>query len=477
MLASNSDASTHRFKADKVLVVVVPTPLGVQRVDEVCPSPPPLVRTPGRDPREGVAQLLARCPTLQLGLALAVPAPTTLTPQPVKAGGAQRLTVTAGEAPGLVCRPCQPNLPEPLSYCLGKALGVALLLQRAHHIVRVAPPARLSLAAWSDSLMQPHGERIMQRHLGEDGRAAPPLGRTARGGQPGAVRLQPPRLEPLLDEPQERSSFTAFFPPAEPPIMGARVEAPLAVRFHHHRIWATWEFAGELVSGLLGPKMRTISIPTAQTVLRIAGCAYPRDRKVPERICDGGPPERAQLAVALRDVLPSDGWGAVRLPREPLDQRVDVGVEVRRIVLGTDAVSPLRRLLPYGAPALFETRLVAQRVEVAEPVLRRLVGLRRSALQDGWHWGSGPPWPVKVPWAGSVCLSAPSPCERRDRLRVLWAARTPWLPSASLLGLASLLWAGATRASPVPDASRHAYHALRWPPTDPRDAHHNASSG
>ena len=33
------------------------------------------------------------------------------------------------------------------------------------------------------------------------------------------------------------------------------------------------------------------------------------------------------------------------------------------------------------------------------------------------------------------------------------------------------LQAGTHRASHVPDASRHASHALKWPPADPRAAH------
>jgi hypothetical protein len=158
------------------IVVVVPTQLGVQLGEEVCPSPPTLVLTPGREPREGVAQCLTRCPTLQMGLALAVPAPPTLTPQNVKAGGAQRLPLTAGDAPGLVCRPCQPTLPEPLPSSLVQTLGVVLRWKRAHKIVRVAHQARLSLAAWSDYLMNPPGERLMPIHLGQDGRDDTPLG-------------------------------------------------------------------------------------------------------------------------------------------------------------------------------------------------------------------------------------------------------------------------------------------------------------
>jgi hypothetical protein len=59
-----------------------------------------------------------------------------------------------------------------------------------------------------------------------------------------------------------------------------RIEEPLDVRFHHHIILSKLELEGELVYGLLCPKMRTISLTTAQKVLLIDGCEYPRDRKL-----------------------------------------------------------------------------------------------------------------------------------------------------------------------------------------------------
>ena len=46
-------------------------------------------------------------------------------------------------------------------------------------------------------------------------------------------------------------------------------------------------------------------------------------------------------------------------------------------------------------------------------------------------------------------------------------------PYARRHGLPS---AGTPRVSPVPGASLHASHALRWTPADPRDAHPSASS-
>jgi hypothetical protein len=58
------------------------------------------------------------------------------------------------------------------------------------------------------------------------------------------------------------------------------------------------------------------------------------------------------------------------------------------------------------------------------------------------------------------------PRERRNRLRVLWADLTPSVSSASLrfVGIAYLSrWTGTRRASQVPEASLHAYRALRGP--------------
>jgi len=61
-------------------------------------------------------------------------------------------------------------------------------------------------------------------------------------------------------------------------------------------------------------------------------------------------------------------------------------------------------------------------------------------------------------------------------LKVLWVDPTPWRPSAPLLGVTYLSETGAVRVSQVPDASLHAYHALKWTPADPRAAHQHAAS-
>jgi hypothetical protein len=45
----------------------------------------------------------------------------------------------------------------------------------------------------------------------------------------------------------------------------------------------------------------------------------------------------------------------------------------------------------------------------------------------------GPSCPVSVSYEGYVCLSVPSPCARRYRLRVLWTDPTPCHPRLSYL--------------------------------------------
>jgi len=49
--------------------------------------------------------------------------------------------------------------------------------------------------------------------------------------------------------------------------------------------------------------------------------------------------------------------------------------------------------------------------------------------------GSSGPKPANVSFADRVLLSAPSPCDRRYRLRVVWADLTPCESSAALLSV------------------------------------------
>jgi hypothetical protein len=81
-------------------------------------------------------------------------------------------------------------------------------------------------------------------------------------------------------------------------------------------------------------------------------------------------------------------------------------------------------------------------------------------------------------------LRAPShrhplpPMSGSPALQGLWGDPTP-APSCAVLlvvGWAYLTQSGMPRVSQVPDASLHAYHALKWTPAAPREAHQHASA-
>jgi len=99
----------------------------------------------------------------------------------------------------------------------------------------------------------------------------------------------------------------------------------------------------------------------------------------------------------------------------------------------------------------------------------------------------GPACPICVSFASCVSLSAPSPCERRYRLRVVWADPTPeghllpylsfriCLPVPSGGGCRLAHQDRNSRVSQVLDLSLRTFHAL-CDPRDPRNAHQNAFS-
>ena len=98
----------------------------------------------------------------------------------------------------------------------------------------------------------------------------------------------------------------------------------------------------------------------------------------------------------------------------------------------------------------------------------REVGLGTPALHVR------PTFPLKAPsHRHSLPHARGSPA-----LQVLWSDPTPAPSFAVLLvvGEAYLATPGMTRVSHVPDAALHAYHALKWTPADPREAHQHASS-
>src|SRR5262249_59623212 len=133
----------------------------------------------------------------------------------------------------------------------------------------------------------------------------------------------------------------------------------------------------------------------------------------------GGASEWALRAISCGNVLSSDEFGAVPFLLQALDKVVDVRVQVLLICLGTSVIHPGGGILPDVAPALLQEVLVEHPVEIAEPIALLPCCLLGYSLQGGWHCRSDPSCSGHVSCAGCVFLSAPSPCDRLSRLRVL----------------------------------------------------------
>jgi len=198
-----------------------------------------------------------------------------------------------------------------------------------------------------------------------------------------------------------------------------------AVRFHHPGVSTKLARDGPWGHGVPGAKLWALSVTTAQEVLRIDGCEEPRHRAVQELLFHGGHAQRTRRALPCGTRVPPDALGAGPLLLQALYEAVDVLVQVLRLGLSAHRVPPSGGILPDVGPALLEQILVQPPREVAEPRALLTFGLLGYALLGGWHCGAAPARAGHVSWAGSVCLSAPSPGARRSRLRVLGAALTP----------------------------------------------------
>jgi hypothetical protein len=190
----------------------------------------------------------------------------------------------------------------------------------------------------------------------------------------------------------------------------------LDVRFHHPGLSSELERDGPGIHRSQGSNLWPIAIATAPDVLLVDGVQEARYCQLQELVFYGGNAQGTLRALPLGNRVSSDECGAVPLLLQALPEVVDVRVQVLLLGLGTHLVPSGGGILPDVAPALLQELLVEHSVEVAESIARLTCRLLCSSLQGGWPWGSDPSRSGHVSYAGSVFLSAPSPCERLSRL-------------------------------------------------------------
>ena len=100
------------------------------------------------------------------------------------------------------------------------------------------------------------------------------------------------------------------------------------------------------------PNLLPVAIAAGKKILLIDSVQYPRDRRLEEFVLCGGDAQRAQGALALRDVVPSNQFGSVALRFHSLHEGGDMVMQTFPIRSCTDAVYPRCRPLVQGGQPL-----------------------------------------------------------------------------------------------------------------------------
>ena len=234
-----------------------------------------------------------------------------------------------------------------------------------------------------------------------------------------ALGVEHAGFAPLPEQSSQCAILNTLFSHAPHPVMLDGIKALLDVRCHHPGLSSALARDGPCIHGVQGANLGAISVTTAPEVLRVDGFAETRHCSLQERIFHGGYSQRTLRAIACGHRGSSDECGPVPLRLQALYERVDICVQVLLLGLGAHLIHPGGGILADVPPALGEEVLIAPPVEGTEPIALLTCSLLCSSLQGGWHCGSDPSRAGHVSCAGCVCLSAPSPCARLSRLRVL----------------------------------------------------------
>ena len=116
----------------------------------------------------------------------------------------------------------------------------------------------------------------------------------------------------------------------------------------------------QLLQGLMGVALRTEAEGLIREVLLIDTFKYPRDTALDDLVLDRRDPQRTELAAPFRDVYPPSRNRTKAFRFQPLDQRVQVLLQIFRIPIPAPVILP-HRLIPVKAhEALSKERSVQQ---------------------------------------------------------------------------------------------------------------------
>ncbi len=167
--------------------------------------------------------------------------------------------------------------------------------------------------------------------------------------------------------------------------MVSRVNVACDVRFHHRAIRATLPVTREVSYRISCSHLLPVALAACQKVLLVDSVQSPHSRRLEECVLCGGNAQRAQGAMALREVVPSDPFGSVALRFPSLHEGGDMIMQTCPRGACTDAVYPSRRTLVEERPAA-EHLGDRQHAKEMTKAVRRVVGsFLRYALQGGWH--------------------------------------------------------------------------------------------
>ena len=143
----------------------------MQTLEACPPRQVPVLLDPFREPLAGGVELLTCRASHDAGHAVPIWHPAERTSQqgeaPLRAG----VKTAASAQMGLLRRHLAVEFPQPFGQHPKKPFRVLLHAEGTHPVIRIAAQPCLTPTVWFHHLLTPEVQGIVQRHIGEDGRA------------------------------------------------------------------------------------------------------------------------------------------------------------------------------------------------------------------------------------------------------------------------------------------------------------------